>query len=420
MPPMRSASVRSTLRYPLCYPLPWRALVRSGAILWLVTRTLALVETYLAQTLLRPAVAQSPQHYPPSLTSMINSWRLWDGGFFRAILWHGYSRPADASTWPLYPLLAKPLELVLGPERWQVSLLLVSNLAALAAFILLGALAVQEEETLGAAHRAMQLLAAAPLALFLTAAYTESLFLALAIATLLCARRGAWWWAALWAFLAALTRPVGFILVAPLVVEYARQLQLAGEEGAHWRDPRIWLQHWSRWRQVLVVGASVPAAVGSFSLFNGWRYGDPLAWIHEESLYGHVFMWPWQTLGFAWRQFTTLTPASFQQGRVLLDLVPLLAILLFTLATIRRIPLAYTLYLAGLLLACTTSPIVGELFPDALPSVGRYLLPAAPVVTLVLAHAMKRYPWLETPLIGGGFALQALLVAFVINGGWLV
>jgi hypothetical protein len=91
----------------------------------------------------------------------------------------------------------------------------------------------------------------------------------------------------------------------------------------------------------------------------------------------------------------------------------------FTPATIRRIPAAYSLYLAGLLLLCLSSPVVGADFPLAFVSVGRYLLAAIPVY-LALSRIMRRYPWLDTLLIGGGFALQALLIAFVLNGGWLV
>jgi len=41
-------------------------------------------------------------------------------------------------------------------------------------------------------------------------------------------------------------------------------------------------------------------------------------------------------------------------------------------------------------------------------------------VYLILARAIRRVPWLDILLIGGGFAMQALLMAFVLTGGWLV
>lgn len=391
-------------------PLPWRQLVRQAVPLWLITRLLALVVTYFSQTMLRARVAQSPYSGPITLTSIINSWRLWDGGFFGGIARHGYTHPIDAAFWPLYPLLARPLVLALGDDRWQIALLIVSNLATLAAFILIGALAVQEAGAIGAANRAMRILAATPLAFFLTAAYSDSLFLALATATLLCARRGAWRAAIVWAFLAALSRPLGVILIAPLLWEYGSQLG--------WRNLR-WQSLWHWVPMMALLAATVPLAVEQFSFYGEFVYGDPLAWMHAQSLFGHVAMAPWSAMGYAWRQFWQLPAASFQQARVLVDVAPLAFVGLVTLATMRRIPVSFSLYLAGLVLISLSSPVVGALFPEAFVSVGRYLLAAIPLY-LVVARWMRRYPWLDTLLIGGGFSLQALLMAFVLTGGWLV
>lgn len=104
---------------------------------------------------------------------------------------------------------------------------------------------------------------------------------------------------------------------------------------------------------------------------------------------------------------------------MLVDVVPLVFVGVVAIVTIRRIPASYSLYLAGLLLACLSSPILGALFPEVFVSVGRYLLVAIPVY-VVLARWTYRHPWLDTLFIGGGFAIQALLMAFVLNGGWLV
>jgi Mannosyltransferase (PIG-V) len=393
-------------------PIPWRMLVRTAFPLWLITRLMALVITYLSQTMLRADIAQSPcKGCVLSLDSIINSWRLWDGGFFARILTQGYDshQPIEAAFWPLYPLLSKPFELLLGPGRWQIALLVTSNLATLAVFVLLGALATQEDEALGAARRAMLILSAAPLALFLIATYSDSLFLAFAVATLLCARRGQWRAAALWAFLAALTRPTGVILVLPLLWEYGRQQPWP----TSWRALRIWLL-----TAVLLV-VNVPLAIGLYSASCQLVYHDPLAWLHAEAMFMHQAMLPWDALGYAWGQFTHLTPGSFQQARVLVDDIPLAFVLVCTLVTFRRIPVSYSLYLAGLLLMILTSPIIGVSFPHAFVSAGRYLLAAIPVY-LILARMMKRFPWLDALLIGGGFAVQSLLIAFVVTGGWLV
>jgi mannosyltransferase PIG-V len=391
-------------------PLPWRRLVGLAVPLWLITRLLSLVVTYLSQTILVARAAQSPFRGPITLTSMINSWRLWDGGFYGGIAQHGYTQPIDAAFWPFYPLLARPLVLAMGNDHWQFALLIVSNLATLAAFILIGALAVQEDRTIGAANRAMRILAATPLALFLTAAYSDSLFLALVTATLLCARRGAWRAAIVWAFLAALSRPLGAILIAPMLWEYGSQLD--------WRNLR-WQSLWRRVPMLALLAAPVPLAVELFSFYCGRVYGDALAWMHAQSLFGHAAMAPWSAIGYAWQQFWQLPAAGFQQSRVLVDVVPLAFVGLVSLVTIRRIPVSFSFYLMGLVLTCLSSPIVDAIFPEAFVSVGRYLLAAIPLY-LVVARWMRRYPWLDTLLIGGGFVVQALLMAFVLTGGWLV
>lgn len=168
-----------------------------------------------------------------------------------------------------------------------------------------------------------------------------------------------------------------------------------------------------------MVGSAVPLAVALFSLFCWHVYGDPLAWLHREVAFGHRAMAPWSAIALAWQQFTQFAPASFQQSRNLIDDGALAFVLVFTVVTLRHIPASFTLLLVGLLLVGTTAPILGTQFPEVFPSLGRYLLPAVPLY-LGLARLLQRFPWLETPLIGGGFALQALLVAFVLNGGWLV
>ena len=117
-------------------------------------------------------------------------WARWDSVWFLRIAEHGYgaTRGVAAAFYPLYPLtLAGPrprLRRALRPRRHR-------RLArrALVAFVLLYRLA---EERLGAegARRAVLYLAVFPMALFLGAVYTESLYLLLAIAAFLLAERG--------------------------------------------------------------------------------------------------------------------------------------------------------------------------------------------------------------------------------------
>src|SRR5690606_11835054 len=91
-----------------------------------------------------------------------------------------------------------------------------------------------------AASGAVWLLAAYPFAVYFSAVYTESLFLAGALGAFHHARRGEYWPAGLWALFVGLTRPNGMFLAAPLALFAMRP----------------WLPAW------LAGGAHVPAVHG--------------------------------------------------------------------------------------------------------------------------------------------------------------
>jgi hypothetical protein len=110
-------------------------------------------------------------------------------------------------------------------ERYLLSGILVSNLAFIVALILLFQITEYELDYLSA-RRSVIYLAIFPTSFFLVAAYTESLFLALAIGVIGASRKGRFWIAGLVALLAALTRLNGWILAVPLAYEYWRQKKI--------------------------------------------------------------------------------------------------------------------------------------------------------------------------------------------------
>src|SRR5256885_12802478 len=99
-------------------------------------------------------------------------WARWDGGWFTGIARDGYTDPKTTTAFfPAYPLLVRAAGWVLGGHAVLAGVL-VSLLAAAAAFVLLHELArelVGEE----AARRTLVYLAVFPAALFLGAAYSE-------------------------------------------------------------------------------------------------------------------------------------------------------------------------------------------------------------------------------------------------------
>ncbi len=426
--------------------LPWARVVAEAFWMWLATHILLIAFT-LAAGIFTPG-ARAHGYRQVSLHALLGAWNQWDGYWYTTIAHQGYWTWQATAFFPLYPLLIRAVSFVAGPH-WLLIGMAISNLAALAAFAGVGLLAANEQGGRVAAGRAVRVFAAYPLAFFLAAPYTEGLFVAFAAFTLLFARRGMWRWAALTAFLAALTRPTSAVLFLPLVWEFGRQhgwwraaaLALDGLRRQGWTRPaelattarvsaaQVWnglrsrpLAETLNWSVVLdgaALFAAIPAGFGLYMSYLWLRFRHPLLFLHVQQYYWHRSSVPlWHTVPLAIKQFTSLPLLSYYQARDLVDYGPLVLFTLITLVMLRRQPLAFTLYTAGLLYLAVATPILVSRDPDMFQSAGRFLLTAIPVF-LALGQWTRRHPALELLLIGGGFMLQAALAAYYLSGGWL-
>ena len=148
----------------------------------------------------------------------LDVWARWDSDWYLRIAHGGYDG-APSSTpafFPLYPGLVALLgRLLLG--NYILAGVLLSLAAGGVAFVLLYRLGQRHVGTAGA-RRAVLYLAVFPTALFLQAVYSESLYLALVLASFLLAERGRFLGAGAAAGLAMLTRPAGVALLPALAV----------------------------------------------------------------------------------------------------------------------------------------------------------------------------------------------------------
>ncbi|HEX6798545.1 MAG TPA: hypothetical protein VF116_12620 [Ktedonobacterales bacterium] len=396
--------------------IAWRAVARRAAGIWLATRAALLAITYYAVTYLHGTANGPAGHDTPILSlspdTYLNAWLQWDVHWYLRVGLNGYAGdPAGAAFFPLYPILIRGVSFVVGADHALFAAMLLSNLAALAAFIGLGLL-VSHEAGFETATRSIRLLAAYPLAFFLAAGYGDSLFIALAVFALLFARRGQWWWAAGCALLAGFTRITALILIAPLLWEYGRQHDW-------WRNGawRTWLRQPRAIAELLALAAAVPASIGIFAFYLWRLFGDPLMIPHiEGQIWTHRRTLPWNTLIMAVRDFFAAPFGSMGEAHMLFDLMPVLAFGAITLALLRRMPVAYTLYMIGLIGLSLASPIiVGN---EPLLSVGRYMMAAIPMF-LVLGTWTRR-SWLDTLLVTAGFGVQAILLMQFFAHSWIV
>jgi Mannosyltransferase (PIG-V) len=403
-----------------------RAVALMATGLWAASRVALALFTY-ATLLLHSGGSGQATTSSPALAS---AWLQWDAKWYVQIAQAGYFNDQSAGFFPLYPLLVHVVGMALGGDHLMAALL-VSNLGALGVFIGLALLAAHEFGSERTASYAVTMLAAYPLAFFLAAPYTEGLFIALVAFTLYGARTGRWRVAAACAFFAALTRPTGIILLAPLVWEYGRQSGWWSNwrSAESWRArlgaafiPRNWRQRGGALDALLIVGA-VPAAVALYMLFLGMRFGDPLHYVHAQQRY-------WNHVGPGAPSAPVLTGAaqpsaeplafltpSYEQARALVDLAPLAIFLILTIILVRRLPVMYTLYMVGLF-----ALILASLRPDRLGffvAAGRYLCAALPIF-FWLGRWSETRPWLFMLLTSAGFLLQATLATVFLTGGWLV
>src|SRR5256885_4545563 len=167
---------------------------------------------------------------------------------------------------------------------------IAAALVSLAAFLVaLVALHRLTELELGAAaaRRTVILVAFFPAAVFFSAAYTESLFLALSVGVLLAARRERWALAGVLGALAAATRSAGVLLIVPALIMY---LAARPPDGRRWRGDVAWL-------------LLIPCGLGAVLLASQLMLGDAFATVHAQDHFHRAFAGPfsgvWRGVGGA-------------------------------------------------------------------------------------------------------------------------
>lgn len=205
----------------------------------------------------------------------LSSWLRWDTICYLMIAETGYTVYPGLTVWPpLYPFLIYLSSFIFMPPL--LAALVISSLGTWLAFFLLYVF-VTESHDETTAKNTVFLYAVYPLAFFLVAGYTESLFLALVIGSFLCTRKKAWGWAGILAALATLTRNQGIVISLALLWE--GMLQYREKKGLPARE-----------MFKILFFSSLPVLVfAAFALY-----------IHEGLNAG----WPWQTLATIWGQYT--------------------------------------------------------------------------------------------------------------------
>jgi hypothetical protein len=314
----------------------------------------------------------------------------WDGTFYRAIAQDGYDGVDQEALrfFPFFPLLARVLSpLALGRE--DLMLLVVANVCALAAGILLRKYVLQLGFTKADADLSVWLLMLSPAAFVLAMAYTEALFILACLIVFVAARRDRWWIACAAGLAAGATRPVGLALAVPLTV-----LAISG-----WRAlaPRQLLS-----RAAAIVSPFVGAL--AYLAWVEWKYDDGRLPIDVQQDLRGGFVFP------VVRLFQSIGDA-FGDERLGDGLHMPFALMMVALAILAfwRLPFADALFAAIL--------VVAALAAENLNSTERYALAAFPLI-VVLALEARRFK-LEQAVLVITAATMSTLGALAFAGAYV-
>ena len=259
---------RAVVRAALIAFAASRAVVFAGL---LVISQLAFLEKVYSNSVWQTRIVLQRERVRPELTRMV---MVGDAWWYQRIAESGYriSNAAERDKlafFPLYPLLVPRGD-------FAINGLILSNLAFLAALILLGKLALRLELDPPAAERAVFYAAFFPTSYFFSLPMTESLFLLLSVTAFLAAASDRYWAAGIAGALASATRVTGVLLLPVLLL-------LAWQRHRRFTPSMLWL-------------ALVPAGLAAFMLYLHTVTGDALAFLHAQQSWGRRAAPFWQPL----------------------------------------------------------------------------------------------------------------------------
>lgn len=333
-----------------------RRSLRVAALAWLAARVAVALGWLMAMV-----IAHHRVHRPIQLRQGLY---MWDGAFYRDLARSGFSHAtADAFRFfPLFPWLGRLLGWLPGVGPGP-ALVVIANVAALGAGVLIYQLTLFETNERGVAERAVWLLAFFPGAFTLAFAYAEGLFLVLAISAVLALRRSMPWLAAILGLLAAMTRPTGLLLAVPAFVELARR----------WKSSPVR-------SRVAQLGAFAGPVVGTAIVFVHSRIveGSWNAPVHSQTALRGRTVFPLVRIARAVGD--AFGSQRFHQGLHLAAVIGLLAAIVLS---AKWLAASYTAYLT----------VATALFLSAnnLNSVERYALNVVPIVLVAALLGRKRW-----------------------------
>jgi hypothetical protein len=324
------------------------------------------------------------------LSGWLELWNRWDSDQYLHLAQFGYTTENEWKAWlyPLFPWCVRLVAWIVGNH--VISGLIVSGTALLIGAILLRRL-VETDFGPEIALRSVWFFLIFPTAYFLHVPYTESLFLALILGSVLAARRERWWLAGMLGGLSWMTRASALVLLPTLAVEAVHQ---------------FWTTRRWNWRWLWI--ALVPLGFAVYLLLNWKISSEPFAFLKlRKGLFDISGSWPWvgargNITHLSWR-----SPAEAEMiGTQELYFTALG--LICTIEAWLKLRPTYAVWITGSWLL-----VVSATFIESMP---RYMLTMFPVFILFALLARSRF-WNAIITIWSLLFL-ALFISLFVRGLW--
>ena len=361
--------------------------VRAVAAVFIATRVPLIIVAVMGAIVIgqRAGTHWSPEH------GLLDVLGRWDAQHYLAIATVGY-HGKDIAFFPLYPFLISQLGGMIGDHF--IAGVVISNLAFFVALAYLYALTKLEFGEHETAYHAIFYIAIFPTAIFFSAVYSESLFLALTVASVYYARRGNFITAGIIGALASLTRVEGVLLVLPIAYEVWRA----------WRERRG-----TTLARGIVGLALVPAGI---ALFMGYLYalvGDPLYFQKVQANWNRHLAPPWVSISNTIHELAIAPIASSNSINHVLELAFTLSFLALLVASFRQLRPSYAWYFAASLLVPMSTA--------SLMSMPRFDLVVFPAFMLLAVYG--RRPVVNSAIVSLSLTLLGVFTVFFADWYWL-
>ncbi|MDE3090855.1 MAG: glycosyltransferase family 39 protein, partial [Chloroflexota bacterium] len=284
---------------------------------------------------------------------LLSVWQRFDANWYVAIAERGYgSISGDVHFPPLYPALIRVVGSLMGDYFFAA--FLISNLATIAMLVVLYQV-VRDCFDASVATRAVAFLLIFPTAFFFFSAYTESLFLLVALLALRSMQKHQWLRSGFWVFCAILIRLQGIALFVPLAYT-------------------LWTARPIDQKLTRVVSLALPAGAMVLYLFIRAVGGDAAVIPTSElSLFARLVP-PWENYVYALQTFAS---GHFTAADILNFVITTL-FLVFLVVGWRKLPIVYGLF------AVTSVIVLTMRLVDTQPlnSMSRYALTLFPIFIL--------------------------------------